>query len=722
MAGNHPFLTKLRAILRSLDDDALASLANKGLLRRARKDLEALRPTILATDADNVQVLIEDATVTVPELPAKSRCTCPATGICRHILAALVYLRDDSELAALDQPMQGELSFGPGDQNREGEAPAESLHPTPADVLGAVTDEELQKWAGKALFRKAAKALAAGPLVEIEAGATLVVRFPARNITCRWIPSNGLVGLVCSCQAETVCEHVVTAVLAYQASLGKRQVTREESSLEASSGAPRTRDEVLASVGAVLREMIGLGLARLSAATSQRLTTLAVSAHGVDLPRLERMLAGLAKEIDLTLRRDAQASTTTLLMQAAKIEALRAALVQNQSLHRASSAGAGKSFAALVGQHRTSYFEVGQLTLHGMGAQHWRSKGGYHGITVYFWDEAAKTWATWSETRPVDQAGFHPISRYRGDGPWAGCNSPYDASRSVVRVTGAFRNADGRISGRPATRALVAGPTLAKSVCPRIQRWTELAPLARKLFGSGLAGASANQELVLLAPTTWEPAQYDQVRQELVRPVVDADGRVLSLWLPFTPENESAVELLEQHDGAATWGVLGALRLLAGRLIVQPISLLSDEEVISLNLDKAQPTAAGTAQQPREPDDETLADDDSLDSPLAAGGPATALSRLLVTAQAELESLAENGLSARRDLTLLGNIARRLEALGLSVCSVPLQRLMEQMATAVRLADPAERATLAGTLLAAYYILRLAGDQESVAAALAGVA
>ncbi len=714
MAGNHPFLTKLRAILQSLDDDALASLANKGLLRRARKDLETNRPTILATDADNVQVLVEDATVTVPELPAKSRCTCPATGICRHILAVLVYLRDDPELAALDQPTQGSLFVGDSgeredEDQREGEASTELLHPTPADVLGAVTDEELQKWAGKALLRKAAKALAAGPLVEIESGATLVVRFPARNITCRWIPSGGLVGLVCSCQAETVCEHVVTAVLAYQAFLGKRQVTQEESSLEASAEAPRTREEVLASVGAVLREIVGLGLARLSAATSQRLTTLAVSAHGVDLPRLERMLAGLAKEIDLTLRRDAQASTTTLLMQAAKIEALQALLARHPR-------------PALVGQHRTSYFEVGQLTLHGMGAQHWRSKGGYHGITVYFWDEAAKSWATWSETRPIDQAGFHPISRYRGDGPWAGCNSPYDASRSVVRVTGAFRNADGRISGRPATRALLAGPTLAKTACSRIERWTELAPLARKLFGGSLAGVSANQELVLLAPTAWGPANYDQVRQELVRPVVDADGRVLSLWLPFTPENESAVELLEQHDGAATWGVLGALRLLAGRLAVQPISLLSDEEVINLNLDKAQPAAAAAVQQTREPDDETLADDDSLDSPLTAGGPATALSRLLVTAQAELESLAENGLSARRDLALLGNIARRLEALGLSVCSVPLQRLMEQMTTAARLADPAERTTVAGTLLAAYYVLRLAGDQESVAAALAGVA
>ncbi|MGO8752858.1 MAG: SWIM zinc finger family protein, partial [Thermoguttaceae bacterium] len=435
MAGPHPFLRKLRSVLKSVDDEALASLANKGLLRRAQKDLESSPPAIVSVEEGRVRVRVADATVVVVELPSKCTCSCPATGICRHTLSALVYLRDSPELAACDGPVQSTL-FDEETADAAAGSDAEPIAapaPSPAEVLADLSDKELQKWAGKALVRKALKILAAGLPVEIEAAGSLVVRFPTRNITCRWIPSGGLLGLICSCQAENVCEHAVTAILAYQVSLGKRQITVEQAALTESAGAPRTRSEVLASVGTVLREMLSLGLARLSAATAQRLTTLAVSAHGVDLPRLERVLKSLADEVQLALRRDAQSSAANLVAQAARVEPLRTALTKSAS-------------ATLVGQHRTQYYDVGQITLTGVGAQRWRSKGGYHGVTVYFWDESRKNWATWSESRPVTQPGFDAASRFRSDGPWDGCRSPQEAAESVLRLSLEFRNPQGRIS------------------------------------------------------------------------------------------------------------------------------------------------------------------------------------------------------------------------------------------------------------------------------------
>ena len=71
MAGSHPFLRKLRGILRSLDDDALASLANKGLLRRAQKDLGTAPPAIVDIDDTRVRLQLADSTVEVVELPSK---------------------------------------------------------------------------------------------------------------------------------------------------------------------------------------------------------------------------------------------------------------------------------------------------------------------------------------------------------------------------------------------------------------------------------------------------------------------------------------------------------------------------------------------------------------------------------------------------------------------------------------------------------------------------
>ena len=112
MAGTHPFLTKLRGVLKTLDDDALTALANKGLLRRAQKDLEASRPTIASVEEGQVRVQFAEATVVVPELLSKSTCTCPATGVCRHILGVLLYLRDDPDLVAADALVQKTLELG----------------------------------------------------------------------------------------------------------------------------------------------------------------------------------------------------------------------------------------------------------------------------------------------------------------------------------------------------------------------------------------------------------------------------------------------------------------------------------------------------------------------------------------------------------------------------------------------------------------------------------
>ncbi|WP_254512444.1 SWIM zinc finger family protein [Anatilimnocola floriformis] len=708
MAGHHPFLTRVRAIVRTLDDDALAALANKGLLRRAQKDLETSKPEISGCDDTCVRLKFADAAVEVPELPSKSRCNCPATGVCRHILSALLYLRDDPQLAALDAPVQGELFA----DDVAATATAATLL-SPAEVIGVATDEEIQKWAGKPTLKKAQKFLAGSPPFEIETEAALVIRFPTRNLTCRWLASGGLLGMVCSCQAETVCEHVVAAVLVYQASLGKRTIVVEQTLLEESSGAPRTRAEVLASVGAVLHETVANGIARLSAATAQRLVTLAVSAHGVDLPRLERMLAGLAQEMQLVVRRDAQASTAQVLLGLCRLEALRAGLEKNP-------------LPVLVGQHRSTYYEVGQLNLTGVGAQWWRSKGGYHGVTVYFWDESAKDWASWSESRPIGQTGFDPIGRFRADGPWAGCGAPSEAARSTVRLTNAYRNLTGRLSGRSATQAIVTGPTPLKTLAeklPVMKNWNELSPRVHKIYGGGLTGATANQELVLIQPTNWGPANFDSLRQELYRPLLDERGHPLSLWLPFTPELRGAVELLEKFTETDGCSIFGAIRMVAGTIVVQPISLLTPDKIIHLNLAQANAVPAAKTKADPAAAEEGVLDVEEDESPgLERQGVGSALSRLIVTAQAELEGLVENGLVARRGHETLERIAQRFTALGLGSCAGTLKLLHGQLTSTSRLAEPEFQHAAAATLLRAYFILQLAAEQESVALAAGQVA
>ena len=54
---------------------------------------------------------------------------------------------------------------------------------------------------------------------------------------------------------------------------------------------------------------------------------------------------------------------------------------------------------ALVGVHRSNYEKVGQIELIGLVARQWRTRSGYAGLTVYFWDRSANNWATGTEAR-----------------------------------------------------------------------------------------------------------------------------------------------------------------------------------------------------------------------------------------------------------------------------------------------------------------------------------
>jgi uncharacterized Zn finger protein len=758
MAGTSPLLKRLTDVLHGIDDEALVSLANRGLLRRAQKDLESATPTILAVETDRVRLQLSEAIVEVPELPIRSSCSCPATGVCRHILAALLYLRDSVDVMESESPEQGQQIVSAGmaestapelaaagvsaetntnETKTAAETTAEesvtddaaqtgALVPAPADVLGNLSDEVLQKWSSKPTFRKAEKLLAANVPFEIESSESFLVRFPTHNIACRWIPSGGLLGMHCSCQAENVCEHLVAAILAYQVSLGKRQRSVPQASLTESKGAPRTRSEVLASVGVMLREMMVLGLARLSSATAQRLLTLAVSAHGVDLPRMESALKTLADEVRLALRRDAQASSTNLVAQAARLEALRTALENSTA-------------AEFVGQHRTQYYEVGQITLRGLGAQRWQSKNGYQGLTVLFWDESRNDWATWSDTRPVGLPGFNPERRFRMEGPWGGCESPDEAARSILQLSRVSRNLQGRLSGRSSTQALVLGATQPRDVPAMLTKWTQLAERAQRAFGCGLAERRENADLVLLAPMSWGPPHYDTLRQALVRPVADEVGRLVNLWLPFSTENAAGIDFLEQNLPTAAYGLLGAVRLVSGQVCIEPISLYAADKFVHLTLLPAKPRRGGAGRGKKakkaksggpEPTPDSQVSDGLGADGMGADGTGlqipsvsitTPLGRILVTVHAELEALVEGGIAAQRNVDLLQSAHKRLEVLGLTTCARSLGILLQALRAAPGRGEAEAWNHAAGALLHAYYVTQLASDFEVISVACQGL-
>lgn len=666
MDGKSDLLTKIRASLAAYDDDALAALASRGLFRRAQKDLEELVPEIVGEVDCKLRVKLGDALVDVRHVPNQSTCDCPSGGICRHVLAVLLFLRDSTDTSA----------------------PGASCE----DEIIAVDEESLRKWAGTALLRRAMQKLAQGLEIKFEGDSPIIFTMPALNITCRWMPGGGLSGMVCSCHAATVCEHRVLAVLAYKASRGVLAFVNETRSLEASPGAPRTREEILASVRTVVHEMVVQGLSRVSSSTEQRLRTLAVSAHGVDLPRLERLLRSLADEVMLQLARDSRADIRNLFNAASTTEAICCALERPSP--------------ATVGVHRSQYEQVGNIELLGLGARRWRTRSGYAGLTLYFWDRSTSNWATWTDARPLTVGAFDALARYRQAGPWEGCVDPAQASRSEIRLSGAWRNASGRLTGRPSTRALVLGAAIDKAPC--IERWVDLTDRASRLFGGGLGQRDERDEIVLLRPAKWAEPTFDEIRQEMMWPITDTDGRELTLVLPHSPETADAMRTMERAGGSLLQSVLGTLRISAGRVVVEPISLHGPQGQVNLTLDDAVRVSAQVIPSQSQGDEM----DEPTDEDLTPEASTTSLGLLLSSVEMELEEVAEAGISVLRDLSILRNLSAQLDALGLNCCSRPLSKVLDSLSR-VR-SDAVDSSGCAENVLRAYYVCQLASAQEMI--------
>jgi len=561
---------KLKRILATFDEAGLVALANVGLVRRARKDLEAGGVSHEETDTAII-VRGPDWSVTMPrDGPTKATDTTKATGITRQILAATIYLRDT--WVGVSSPIEA-----PGDSR----PPLAKIEPPPGESLAetvlALSVGDLRKWAGKTALRDAFAVVTPAPDVEVETHAGLVIRLVKHGVEARLFAGSGgkPTDLLDSMKSTAPRAHhvrwAVIAVLAFQLSRGKVIDRGEAVAAAGPTGAPVTREQVLQSARELFASMVTTGLAHLSDRSAQRLFTLSVSATALMLPRLSRLVRSIADDVQLALDRNATAETHRLFGRLYTADALARALL----------AAGDSPPARLAGKPRTEYDLAGDLTLAGVGAFPWQTASGFEGVTALFWDLGNNRFLTWTASRPVSTPGrFTAEGSYRNETIW-NCGPAEHLARSLIHVRAARVNPAGRLSGGKETTA----ESLEQTQPNRIDfgnrvfdDWGALATHAANTYPIGLAELQPLDRIVVLKPATWGEREFDELRQCFCWPIADAAGQELVLTLPWNGVNESGVEFLE-----AVRPAIDKLTHVVGRLVtdahvtsVEPLSLLGE--------------------------------------------------------------------------------------------------------------------------------------------------
>jgi hypothetical protein len=491
----------------------------------------------------------------------------------------------------------------------------------------------------------------------------LQIRFPSMNAQVHVVPGGGLDGMIVSGGKGDGRSVVVAAVIAFQRAQGIPWAAPEHVvGLEASDGAPRSRAEVLKACQRLLDETLANGLSRLSMANQQRWATLAVSALGVNLPRLALLLRGIGEESALVLSRDARSNVARMFGRMAQAHALCTALQQ----------GGENPRAHLVGAHRTRYDEVGHLDLIGAAAWPWRTASGYEGLTVLFWDPSAKWWSSWTESRPRHQlADFNPVARYTQPGPWEGAESPRQLARGSFRLMNARRNPGNRLSSSSKSRVLVTGQAnLRNQGLVPIEDWSQLLQRLNTQSAVGLMEANPLDSVVALKPTLWGERGYDPVTQVFGWNVTDSADHSLLMEIGFDGFTEPAIRFLESvaPESLESALVIGRIQRTPRGLSLHPYSLHQQNGgVVHLCLDtlkenpKESPIKAAAA-----PDEaEEIFEEEEEAEPAITFSPA--MSRVLDEVDDGLLALAESGFASINPLRVerLRLMTTRTEELGL---------------------------------------------------------
>lgn len=495
----------LAAALAAADQAYLTGLSNKGTVNRALKDLETLPPPEIRIEDDGVCVRMGQAECLIRAPLGESRCSCPSSAMCRHRIAAIVYLQRQLHSSGTEAPAQ------PVFQELR-DYPTEKL----ARQLGA-------KRLSAALFRWRS---GSGPVLEEHS--VITVEMPWLPATVRLLEP--LEHSSCSCHSKQLCVHKAEALLYWQLAHGIADA-QALPSLEAEKARldPQTVRGICLGVCQTLSAQLTTGLCRLPPEACETVERMASLCHTAGLPELERCLRGLHQTYTAYFARSAAFRDTRLLSQLSRTFRLAQALEH------------APEDAALAGTFRDAYEPVGQLHLYLLGLRDVSGQSGYGGTIYYFWDREHRRFYTFSDLRPTFYEGH---ARAKPDAaPWGLPCSLRQVWNCAVDLTGAKATRSGRLSATGGCTAVLAGRCAPDGVFPREEICTDFQALLTR------RSAPRQPEIARLAvvrPRQCRIQAYDEVRQVFSLQLLDAAKRDLWLEVPYRKEEARVVDQMDR--------------------------------------------------------------------------------------------------------------------------------------------------------------------------------
>jgi len=536
------------------DDAALEALAPKGVVRRARRDFDAGLGAVKECDARAAVVDADSETVKIDARgPKAAHCTCPATGICRHILLAVMTLN-----AAITPR-----------ENTEGPDAA----PSAADELLALSQADLQTFAGADWTIAISLAASSAASSVQQNGRNCTVELEDSPASVTFLAGLGLKGAAFK-GPKTRARAIVTAaalIVRQKHGLAVDTVPTED----AAPAASMSRD-YLDDAARKIVQSTRMVLAGASPVAADTLFDLAISARAEAAPRLTAQLRLLTKQAGQAAARMVQFEPEAFFADAARAYALIEALKRDAQ------------DPALTGLVRRDFQPAPPLELWMLGAARWASPSGARGLTLHGFAPADQQWRSLTLARgPGMDPAFDPAIVYTM--PLWSAGPAQTLMAKTLYLPEPLIAADGAIAPalqQPATvQGAIASTRALTPAGAALVSWAQVRADITARLGAGLRRRTT-PIAVLIAPARLGAASFDEFTQNYELEALDATGDALRLT--FLADAHQTVQRLSATHRPPL--MLAETTNDADRPSLRPISILHDAahgrlDVVNLTLD-----------------------------------------------------------------------------------------------------------------------------------------
>lgn len=582
MDSKNNFLNKLKSYISSMNEDYLIGVTSKGVFNRALKDLNLGAAVKLTIEENFIKCELPDGnTCSINENIKDFKCSCPSRSICKHTIMSYIYVKQNLQ-DIFDTPSK-----------KEGSTDEESEIIQDFSELLNIDIKSIKSSLGDKEFGNIVKRMEFGLKVIIKEGSLLQVEFEGEDALVKFIPGqvpkdkssipvkDSLIvrNSICSCKSKELCKHKAEAIIQYAIykdaidkfkviSLIKKDRTISKESLE------NCIKEVRKAIG----EIYSTGLARIPESFVDKLELTEVICHNNDVPSLEKKMKALHGKLKLYSARNAAFS----------VESFRQ-LLQNTYILTVAMENCKdeKSLQDLVGEYRTSYYDIPPIELTGIGASSWLTESGYEGTTIYFIAEGFNKWFTYTASMPVENKNKN---KQEESCPWGINMNLSSVSTSKISLINGKINGEYRLSSSERSKGKVLGSTnLSEKYIQdkSINAWKKIFSKILEGYKLGFREREENDNLFLLRVHGFGHSNFDVIHQSFNMEIYDVNGESMTIRIKYTKNNKKLIDSLENMERLNTFPYMLLAKVYAGekKLIAVPITAYyENDKIVNLTM------------------------------------------------------------------------------------------------------------------------------------------